>query len=93
RLAFAVAVSVEADTLLFDEILAVGDAVFANKCLRTIEDFRNHGKTIVLVTHDASKVLQWCDVAVWLDQGRVAGLGDPPAVVGAYGRLVTELDA
>jgi len=93
RLAFAIAVSVDAATLLFDEILAVGDVAFAHKCLRTIEDLRNHGKTIVIVTHDTEKVRAWCDLAVWLDDGRVAGVGDPSAVVGAYDNLVSGLIA
>ena len=93
RLAFAVAISVDADTLLFDEILAVGDVAFAHKCLRSIDEFRNRGKTIVLVTHDAEKVRQFCDLALWLDQGELVGLGDPSAVIGAYGNVVADLIA
>ena len=93
RLAFAVAISVDADTLLFDEILAVGDVAFAHKCLRSIDDFRNRGKTIVLVTHDTDKVRQFCDLALWLDQGELVGLGDPAAVIGAYGNVVADLIA
>lgn len=93
RLAFAVAISVDADTLLFDEILAVGDVAFAHKCLRSIDDFRNRGKTIVLVTHDTEKVRQFCDLALWLDQGELVGLGDPAAVISAYGNVVADLIA
>ena len=93
RLAFAVAISVDADTLLFDEILAVGDVAFAHKCLRSIDDFRNRGKTIVLVTHDTEKVRQFCDLALWLDQGELVGLGDPSAVISAYGNVVADLIA
>lgn len=93
RLAFAVAISVDADTLLFDEILAVGDVAFAHKCLRSIDDFRNRGKTIVLVTHDTEKVRQFCDLALWLDQGELVGLGDPTAVISAYGNVVADLIA
>lgn len=84
RMAFSVAVSVDADVLLFDEILAVGDAEFAQKCVACIHDFRTRGKTIVLVTHDTGKVRDWCDLALWLEEGELAGLGDPKAVVSAY---------
>jgi lipopolysaccharide transport system ATP-binding protein len=84
RLAFSVAVSVDADILMFDEILAVGDVAFAQKCLATIEEFRARGKTMVLVTHDTNKVMEWCDLALWLEQGELAGWGDAPTVVAAY---------
>ena len=87
RVAFAVAVSVDADVLLFDEILAVGDAEFAKKCVETVHDFRVRGKTIVLVTHDTEKVRGWCDLALWLEQGELAAIGDPKAVVSAYEAL------
>lgn len=87
RLAFSVAMCVDPDVLLLDEVLAVGDESFARKCLTAIEDFRKRGKTIVLVTHDASKIEAWCDTALWLDRGDVAGYGDPHSVVAAYHAL------
>jgi lipopolysaccharide transport system ATP-binding protein len=90
RLAFSVAVSVDADILMFDEILAVGDVAFAQKCLNCIEDFRTRGKTIVLVTHDTNKVMEWCDLALWLEQGEVAGLGPAASVVHAYGAAAAD---
>lgn len=92
RLAFSVAICVDPDILLLDEVLAVGDEAFAQKCLDAINEFRTRGKTIVLVTHNAEIVQQWCDVALWMDEGSVAGLGDPRAVVAAYHAL-TDLAA
>jgi ABC-type polysaccharide/polyol phosphate transport system ATPase subunit len=90
RLAFSVAMCVDPDVLLLDEVLAVGDESFARKCLAAIEDFRRRNKTIVLVTHDGSKIEEWCDTAIWLDHGDVAGYGDPKAVVAAYRALSAE---
>ncbi len=90
RLAFSIAMTVDPDVLLLDEVLAVGDESFARKCLTAIEDFRHRGKTIVIVTHDGSKIEEWCDSAVWLDAGAVAGYGDPHSVVAAYRSLSAE---
>lgn len=84
RLAFSVAICVDPDVLLLDEVLAVGDEKFALKCLDCIADFRRRGKTIVLVTHNAEVVETWCDTALWLDQGQINALGDPHTVVTAY---------
>lgn len=89
RLAFAIAMCVDPDILLLDEILAVGDEAFALKCLNRINEFRAKQKTIVLVTHDASIVEKWCDLALWLDRGKVAGFGEPHAVVAAYHNLTS----
>lgn len=87
RLAFACAICVDPEILLLDEVLAVGDEAFAEKCFDAIAGFRERGKTIVLVTHNASVVEELCDVALWIDEGTVAGLGDPRAVVAAYHAL------
>lgn len=84
RLAFSVAVCVNPDILLLDEVLAVGDQAFARKCLRSIENFRRQGKTIVLVTHDGKAVTEFCDVAMWLDHGEIKMFGDPLEVVNRY---------
>jgi ABC-type polysaccharide/polyol phosphate transport system ATPase subunit len=84
RLAFASAINVDPDVLLLDEVLAVGDAVFAEKCLRCIDDFRARGKTIVLVTHSMEMIRERCDVAMWLDKGKVMAFGDPATVTEAY---------
>jgi ABC-type polysaccharide/polyol phosphate transport system ATPase subunit len=84
RLGFAVAINVDPDVLLVDEVLAVGDEAFAHKCLDKFGEFRRRGKTILLVTHALGLVERFCDDAVWIDQGRKRGEGDPKRVVGAY---------
>src|SRR5215211_3376655 len=84
RLGFAVAIHVDPDVLLVDEVLAVGDEAFTHKCLDKFAEFRRRGKTILLVTHSLGLVQRFCDEAVWLDDGRVSGTGDPKRVVGAY---------
>jgi ABC-type polysaccharide/polyol phosphate transport system ATPase subunit len=84
RLGFAVAIHVEPDVLLIDEVLAVGDEAFTRKCLDKIAEFRRRGKTIVIVTHSLALVEKMCDEVLWLRQGRVADRGDPNRVVGAY---------
>jgi ABC-type polysaccharide/polyol phosphate transport system ATPase subunit len=84
RLGFAVAIHVDPDVLLVDEVLAVGDASFTHKCLDKFGEFKRRGKTILLVTHSLDLVERFCDEALWLDTGRVRGSGDPRRVVGAY---------
>jgi lipopolysaccharide transport system ATP-binding protein len=84
RLGFAVAVHVDPDVLLVDEVLAVGDEGFTHKCLDKFGEFKRRGKTILLVTHSLNLVERFCDEALWLDSGRVRGSGDPKRVVGAY---------
>ena len=84
RLAFSIAISVDPDVLLLDEVLAVGDEAFAAKCFRRIQQFKHRGKTIVLVTHDAQTVVAWCDSALWLEHGKARMYGAPPDVVTAY---------
>jgi ABC-type polysaccharide/polyol phosphate transport system ATPase subunit len=84
RLGFAVAIHVDPDVLLVDEVLAVGDEGFTHKCLDKFAEFRRRGKTILLVTHSLGLVERFCDEALWLDEGRARGGGDPRRVVGAY---------
>ena len=84
RLAFSVAVHVDPDILLVDEVLAVGDAAFVAKCLDKMNDFKKQGKTIILAGHDLTLIEQWCDRAVLLEGGRVTAHGFPPDVVAAY---------
>ncbi|MFN8059452.1 MAG: ABC transporter ATP-binding protein [Vicinamibacterales bacterium] len=84
RLGFAVAIHVDPDILLVDEVLAVGDEAFAHKCLDKFGEFRRRGKTILLVTHSLGLVERFCDEALWLDHGRAQGQGDPKRIVGAY---------
>jgi ABC-type polysaccharide/polyol phosphate transport system ATPase subunit len=84
RLGFAVAIHVDPDVLLVDEVLAVGDEGFTHKCLDKFAEFRRRGKTILLVTHSLNLVERFCDEALWLDDGVARAHGDPKRVVGAY---------
>src|SRR5437763_1902002 len=84
RLGFAVAIHVDPDVLLVDEVLAVGDEGFTHKCLDKFGEFKRRGKTILLVTHSLGLVERFCDEALWLDAGKVRGAGDPKRVVDAY---------
>jgi ABC-type polysaccharide/polyol phosphate transport system ATPase subunit len=84
RLGFAVAIHVNPDVLLVDEVLAVGDEGFTHKCLDKFGEFKRRGKTILLVTHSLSLVERFCDDALWLDGGKVRGVGDPKRVIDAY---------
>src|SRR5688500_5109310 len=84
RLGFAVAIHVDPDVLLVDEVLAVGDEGFTHKCLDKFGEFKRRGKTILLVTHSLGLVERFCDEALWLEGGKVRATGDPRRVVGAY---------
>ena len=90
RLGFAVAIHVEPDVLLVDEVLAVGDEGFTHKCLDKFAEFKRRNKTILLVTHSLNLVERFCDEALWLDEGRAMAHGDPKRVVGAYLTKVEE---
>src|SRR6266852_3067328 len=90
RLGFAVAIHVDPDVLLVDEVLAVGDEGFTHKCLDKFAEFRRKGKTILLVTHSLNLVERFCDEALWLDGGEAMMHGDPKRVVGAYLTKVEE---
>lgn len=84
RLAFAVAVNVQPEVLLIDEVLAVGDEAFQRKCLDRIKHFQREGRTILLVTHAADLVRQICDRAAVLDHGRLVSVGGPGEAVLAF---------
>ena len=77
RLAFSVAIQVDADILLIDEVLAVGDAAFQQKCFDVFTRMRDEGKTILFVTHDMGAVQRFCDRALLLEQGDVVALASP----------------
>ena len=87
RLAFAVMVQAEADVMLIDEVLAVGDAAFAQKCMDVFHERRAAGKTIVFVTHDMGTVQSLCDRAMLLHDGELHHLGDPEETALRYYRL------
>ena len=84
RLAFAVMIQVDADILLVDEVLAVGDAAFQQKCFDVFHGMRDEGKTLLFVTHDMGSVERFCHRALLLERGEVVALGDPHDVAGRY---------
>lgn len=88
RIAFAIATTIEADLVLLDEVLAVGDVAFRERCYARIRQFHARGATIVLVSHDMGAVTNLCSRAVWLDHGRVRGLGETKDVIDAYSSAV-----
>jgi ABC-2 type transport system ATP-binding protein len=84
RLGFSVAINVDPDILLVDEILAVGDAAFQTKCMEKFLDFRRQGKTVVVVSHAVGAMRAFCDEVAWLDEGQLAAVGRPDQVVDDY---------
>jgi ABC-type polysaccharide/polyol phosphate transport system ATPase subunit len=84
RLGFAVAIQVDADVLLVDEVLAVGDASFQQKCFDQFDKMKSEGRTIVFVTHDMGAVRRFCDRAVLIERGEVIDIGDPKAISAKY---------
>jgi ABC-type polysaccharide/polyol phosphate transport system ATPase subunit len=87
RLGFSVAIQVDADVLLVDEVLAVGDAAFQAKCFDEFERMMDEGRTILFVTHDMGAVERFCDRALLLERGRIVDIGDPGTVARKYGEL------
>lgn len=85
RLAFAVATEIDPDILVIDEILAVGDVTFQEKCFDRLRQFRDQNKTILFVSHSPAQVVQFCDRVILIDQGQVAFDGDPARGLELYG--------
>lgn len=97
RLAFSVAIQVDAEILVIDEVLAVGDAAFQQKCFDVFIRMREEGRTIIFVTHDMSAVTRFCHRAMLLERGEMVGLGDPAEIADqylelAFGRQVSQAD-
>ena len=84
RLAFSIAINVDSEILLIDEILAVGDQHFQDKCFEKLHELKKSGKTIVIVTHDMNAVKNLCDRAVWIYEGKVRMDSDSSLVVDEY---------
>jgi ABC-type polysaccharide/polyol phosphate transport system ATPase subunit len=84
RLAFAVAAHLEPETLLVDEVLAVGDLAFQKKCLGKMGEVASGGRTIIFVSHQLNQIRRLCEKVIWLDQGRIFRIGPTPEVTGAY---------
>jgi ABC-type polysaccharide/polyol phosphate transport system ATPase subunit len=90
RLGFSIAINVNPDILLVDEVLAVGDASFVPKCLDRIDDFRRRKKTILFVSHDLGTVEKVCDRVLWLKEGRIQMIADPKRAIDAYLQDIAE---
>ena len=84
RLAFSVAVHVDPDILIVDEVLAVGDQAFQTKCFDRIAEFKRAGKTLLFVSHSPQLVKRFCDRTLWLDHGEAVLIGTPDEVLDAY---------
>ncbi|WP_104171395.1 MULTISPECIES: ABC transporter ATP-binding protein [unclassified Cryobacterium] len=84
RLGFAIAINVEPDVLVVDEVLSVGDASFQDKCRQKFIDFKDAGKTVVLVSHSMGQVEDMCDSAAWLRKGELVMVGDAKPTIKAY---------
>jgi ABC-type polysaccharide/polyol phosphate transport system ATPase subunit len=92
RLGFAVAIHTSPDLLLVDEVLAVGDVHFQNRCMESIYRFRHAGGTLLLVSHDLGTIQSLCNRALWIDDGLVAAEGAPADVVMAYKQHMADLE-
>lgn len=90
RLGFAVAVEVDPDVLLIDEVLAVGDEDFQRRCLAKMSEFRERGKTMLIISHDLQTIQSISDRILFLDHGQVKGIGDPETLVSRYQHLSRE---
>jgi len=94
RLAFATAINVDADILLVDEVLSVGDQAFQSRCLDRIQELKRRGVTIIFVSHSLDAVRSLCDRAIWLDNGVLRADGDTEEVIGRYlGQVYAEREA
>jgi ABC-2 type transport system ATP-binding protein len=93
RLGFAIASDVEPDLLVIDEILAVGDEAFKEKCTRRMHGFRENATTILYVSHSLDSIRELCDRCVWIDGGKIQALGETGKVIDAYHSGVAEYPA
>lgn len=91
RLAFSVAINVDADILLVDEILAVGDGAFQKKCYEKMNQIRQKGTTIVIVSHDLNQIERICDRCIWLGDGKIILAGDTKNVLDGYRNFLEAL--
>lgn len=89
RLAFAIAIHVDAEIIVIDEALAVGDIAFQYKCLEKIKNLKTLGVTILFVSHDTGSIIEFCNRAIVLDSGEIVFIGDPKDAVGFYRQLLS----
>jgi lipopolysaccharide transport system ATP-binding protein len=93
RLGFSVAIHVDPDILIVDEILAVGDAAFKQKSKQKFLDFKNSGKTVIMVTHSIANIRDMCDQAAWIDEGRLVAIGDAATISEQYRTAINAPEA
>jgi ABC-2 type transport system ATP-binding protein len=91
RLAFSIAIQAESDILLFDEVLAVGDAAFQRKCSDIFERYRAEKKTVIIVTHDMESVRKFCTKALLISDGKIVDIGEPASIAAHYNKLNQEV--
>ena len=91
RLGFAIAINVDPDILVVDEVLAVGDAEFQAKCFQKFRDFKTAGKTVILVSHDTRTLQSLCDQAAWINKGELQAVGPADTTITAYLSSLTGL--
>lgn len=84
RLGFSIAIHVNPDILLVDELLAVGDINFQKKCIRKMEEFKSRGTTIILISHDLDAIKAFCDRVIYLEKGRILSIGEPEKVISDF---------
>lgn len=92
RLAFSIAIRAKSDILLIDEVLAVGDALFQQKCYNYFDQLKKSGRTVVFISHDLGAVESFCDRALLIDQSKIVAKGTPHEVTHAYSELLVEHD-
>lgn len=90
RLAFSIAIQARNDILLIDEVLAVGDLAFQEKCYKVFEEIKSQGKTVVFISHDGSAIERFCDRVLIVDRGEFIAIGNPQDMVLQYGALVAD---
>lgn len=93
RLAFSVAINVDADILLVDEILAVGDAAYQAKCFRKMKEIKASGTTIVIVSHQIEQIEQICDRSIWIHDGKIKDIGAPRVIDAKYMQFMSDLSS
>jgi ABC-2 type transport system ATP-binding protein len=84
RLGFSIAIHVEPDILVVDEVLSVGDAEFQNKSVKKFAEFKRQGRTIIMVSHSMGLMEELCDSVTWINQGQVKGTGNPKKIIADY---------
>lgn len=92
RLGFAISVNVKPEILIIDEALSVGDKLFAQKCLKKINEFKEQGKTILFVSHSNAQIKQFCNKVLWLEYGQVRDFGPTNEVITAYEKFVADFN-